>query len=142
MAREHERQLDREMDFSIHYILPHYHDLGRGMRIEAIAPDGERSVVFENTAQVGEPLGQVLDPPLSMTDFRSLRFSCTYDNPRDSMVRWGVGDQEMCIFLGFTDSDLQWGGGVLGNEGENRSRDSGSVIEYESDCTLVSTAAN
>ena len=48
----------------------------------------------------------------------------------------------MCLFLGFTDSELQWGGGVIGKSAENRSRDEGDIVTFESDCVLFSTLAN
>lgn len=33
-----------------------------------------------------------------------LRFGCEYENPRDVVVRWGFGDQEMCDVFGFIEA--------------------------------------
>jgi hypothetical protein len=137
LAAEHERQLERPMDFSIYYVLPHYHDLGRGLTVEATGGPGGDTVVFDNAAGVGDPLGKQIEPAFDMTGYGGLRFSCHYDNPRDEIVRWGIGDQEMCVFLAFTDSELLWGGGVLGGEpGELEMRN--GVPHFERECFLLS----
>ncbi len=101
------------LDFSLHYVMPHYHELGTGLRIEAIGGPRDGELVFGAEARIGTPLGAALDPPFDMSEVTGLRFSCHYDNPRDTTVRWGIGDQEMCVLLGFTDGQLGWAGGVM-----------------------------
>ncbi len=102
----------------LHYVMPHYHTLGREMRIEAVGGDRDGTVIFDTEGRTGEAVGSTLDPPYDLTGQTGLRISCTFDNPRSARVGWGVGDQEMCVFLAFTDSPLVWGGGAL-DDGSN-----------------------
>lgn len=99
------------IDFGIYYILPHYHELGLGMRIELIGGARDGDILWEGYSSIGEPLGETFDPPLDLGGATGMRVSCLYDNPRDETVRYGVGDQEMCLALLFSDSRHIWGGG-------------------------------
>jgi hypothetical protein len=117
LSEKHREELGRAPDFNIYWVLPHYHDLGVGMRIEAYGPDGSE-VIFDGDNPIGDPLGQMLDPPFSMKGYDGIRFSCTYENPRPESVGYGIGDQEMCVLLAFTDSTHLWGGGLYGEPGE------------------------
>lgn len=140
VAAEHERQLERPIDFSIYYMLPHYHSLGTGLSLEAYGPDGD-STIYEADASIGDQLGTIVDPPFSMAGQTGLRFSCEYTNPRDEKVGWGIGDQEMCIFMAFTDSSLYWGGGVFetGSSDEPTMRD--GTAHFSRECTVYSIAS-
>jgi hypothetical protein len=124
------------LDFSLHYVMPHYHDLGTGLRIEAIGGARDGEVIFGADTRIGEPLSAPIEPAFDMADVTGLRFSCHFDNPRDDTVGWGIGDQEMCAFLAFTDGQLGWAGGVLRNDqavGED-----GGVSMHEGPCELYS----
>jgi hypothetical protein len=112
LSQANQNILGAPLDMRLHYVMPHYHKLGIGMRIEAFGGDQDGALIFETAARTGEPGGGTLDPPFELTRAKGLRVSCTFDNPRDETVRWGVGDQEMCVFLAFTDSELLWGGGA------------------------------
>jgi hypothetical protein len=107
----------RPVDFSLHYLLPHYHHLGDLLRLEVYGGDRDGELVFETTSNIGEPLGGPMNPPFSLAGGLGLRMTCGYDNPGDEWVGWGVGDQEMCVLFGFTDSTAMWGGGVLSQNG-------------------------
>ena len=132
----HREHLGRDPDFRIHYLLPHYHELGTGARLEVIGTDGTVTPIFSTTSDVGEPLGGTLSPAFDMTGAEMLRFTCSYDNPRTEPVRWGIGDQEMCVLLGFTDSPTRWGGTVLHEV--TPAGESDGVMRFDADCTLVS----
>ena len=75
--------------------------------------DGTAATIHETTNRIGDALGGAIDPAFDMTGYSKIRFSCNFDNPRDETVRYGVGTQEMCTFLAFTDSAWTWGGGAL-----------------------------
>ena len=109
MNDKHIDAIGSEIDFNIYYVLPHYHTLGVGMTLEAVGDDGFVSI-FDGLGVVGDPWGVTLDQPFSMKGYTGLRYSCHYDNPRDDVVGWGIGDQEMCVMLAFTDSPNLWGG--------------------------------
>jgi hypothetical protein len=132
---EHLEQLDRPVDFSIYYVLPHYHALGTGMVLEALDKEGASKTIFENSASVGDPLGKVMAEPISLSGYDQLRFSCAYDNPRGDTVGWGIGDQEMCVLLAFTDSPNLWAGVAL-DPSAPVMVDNTPV--YDADCMLIS----
>lgn len=121
------------IDFSLHYVLPHYHELGVGASIELLGGDRDGELVFSSDSPVGEAWGVTMDPPIALAGATGLRFRCDFDNPRDERVGQGVGDQEMCIILAFTDSELRWIGEVF--EGREVSND-GLSSENQGDCTI------
>jgi hypothetical protein len=122
---------------SLYYALPHYHKWARGMNIEMFGGDREGEVISDVEARIGEPLGTTLSPPLSMAGAQGIRFGCTYDNDTDRTIGYGnSGDDEMCIFLAFTDSDLTWAGGVVTGEATMTGMD-GDVAVYTGECTTI-----
>jgi hypothetical protein len=91
-------------DFRFYYALPHFHSLGTYFKVEAIGgPSGDITIV-ETRPTAGEGWGVTLDPPVDVTGATGLRLTCGYDNPRDATVGYGIGDQEMCVFLAYTDA--------------------------------------
>jgi hypothetical protein len=142
IATEHQTQLGRAPDFSIYYALPHYHTLGTGLTFEAVRPDGTATTIYETAHRVGDALGGIIDPPFSMVGYSKIRFSCSFDNPRDTTVHWGFGDQEMCVFLAFTDSSRTWAGGALMYENPGAGVDTGSVVEFTHGCQVISNDAS
>jgi hypothetical protein len=138
LSDEHDKQLGRAPDFNIYWVLPHYHTLGTGMRIEAYGA-GTSQVLFDAGSPVGDPLGERMDPAFGMSGFEGIRFTCSYDNPRADTVGYGIGDQEMCVLLAFTDSKLLWGGGAFGEVGEPELID--GVAHYQADCGVLSYPA-
>jgi len=129
-------------DLKLYYGLPHYHYLGEHFFVDiAGGPrDGER--IFELDGFNGDGNGQVYDPPLDMSDADGFRFGCGYNNWTDSDVSYGVGDQEMCTFLGFADARAILDGGVDG--GTMAVEADGETIVMEGPCgvlTVPKTAA-
>jgi hypothetical protein len=103
-----------DMGFRLYRVAPHYHALGRGMRIETFDRHGARRLVYETNNLIGEPLGYTLPEPLALDDATGLRFSCRYDNPGASTIHFGSGQRdEMCVLFGFTDAPSRFIGGVL-----------------------------
>ncbi|HEY5944945.1 MAG TPA: hypothetical protein VIV40_05610 [Kofleriaceae bacterium] len=123
--------------FSFYYALAHYHDLGRGLTIEAVKTDGSATTIFSTTNAVGDALGGTIDPAFSLAGYQKVRFMCAYDNPRDTTVTWGVGDKEMCTFLAWTDSEYTWTGGVLSSNETPTITDFGDYIEYAYPCAPI-----
>ena len=136
----HQRLLHRAPDFNIYWVLPHYHGLGQGIELVARGGGGDVTVVSTEGA-VGEPLGKQLTPGFSMRGHDRLRFTCRFDNPREDAVYWGNGDQEMCVMLAFTDSEVQWGGGALDRDA-GQPDDRGDEVAYQHRCELYGLAAN
>jgi hypothetical protein len=74
-----------------------------------------------------------------MGAYQKLRFSCTFYNPSSNVVRWGTGDQEMCVFLAFTDSRFEWGGGVIDDTDPLNPMMVGNEMQYTNPCLVIAT---
>lgn len=111
------------LDIKVHYVLPHYHDLGAGFDLTIVGGprDGER--IVDLGAYSSDPFGFAFDPPIDLAGANGLRFGCTFDNPRDEVVRWGIGDQEMCEALLFLESPMAFSAGVNKTESETTEGD-------------------
>lgn len=128
-------------DFNIYYALAHYHTLGTGLTLEAVKPDGTATPIFTTSNRVGDSLGGPIDPLFSMSGYSRLRFSCDYFNNTDNVVPWGVGTNEMCVYLAFSDSKLNWGGGVTSDDSPGDPTDVGGVMSYSHACQVYANDA-
>lgn len=101
---------DEDFDLKLHYILPHYHGLGDRFRLEIAggALDGE--AIYDEMNLYGHPQGRTFEEPISLGEIgaHGFRFMCGYNNPTDDTVGWGIGDQEMCVMLGFAESVVRY----------------------------------
>jgi hypothetical protein len=141
IATRHEALFGREPDFKIYYALAHYHKLGTALSIEAVKADGTASLIYSTESRVGDTLGGPIDPAFDMTGYTKLRFSCSYYNPTQSTVRWGIGDQEMCVFLAFSDSTYNWAGGVLDEDPPGSPVQVGNEMQFTNPCTVYANDA-
>jgi len=123
-------------DFDVYYVLPHYHELGRTLRLNIIGGPDDGLEVFRATADYGDPLGGTLDPAIEVRGGEQLRVTCEYDNPRDTNVGYGIGDQEMCVVLIYSDTERQAGGVANANRGPAQLVDGNLVT----DATCLSLA--
>jgi hypothetical protein len=105
---DYERAAGKEMDLKLYYVLPHYHELGNAFRLDLLGGENDGETLFALEGFNAEANGQAFDPPIDFAtnDADGLSFTCGYNNPRDEMVGWGIGDQEMCVMLGLADADL------------------------------------
>jgi len=115
IATTYQNNLRRDVDFKVYYVLPHYHTLARLMRIEVIGGIADGQVLFETTSSIGESLGRTLDVPFDMTGATAVRTTCLFENTTDRRVVTGIGTNEMCVFLAYTDSSLSIGSATTGN---------------------------
>ncbi|MBK8171623.1 MAG: hypothetical protein IPK60_14920 [Sandaracinaceae bacterium] len=129
----------RDPDFHIYYILPHYHQLGTGMTVTVVGGPHDGEIVFENTAAIGDPLGQMFDVPFDMTGATGLRMSCHYDNPNSNDFHYANSvNGEMYLMLAYTDAPVTFGA-LSANPRMNGVN--GGVTEYESDCGVLGLPA-
>ena len=99
------------LDFSVFYVLPHYHEIADGLRLEIMGGPRDGEVVFETSGGIGNALGGPLVPPVDLTGAEGLRVTCTYDNPHAETVAWGANaEDEMCTMLAYTDARVKFGG--------------------------------
>jgi hypothetical protein len=132
----HQQIMGRPLDFKLYYALPHYHDLGRGVELVATGgPNGDATILSSDT-QIGDALGRAFEPAFSMEGFSGIRFTCKFDNPRAEIVRWGLGDQEMCVIQTFTDSTYKWAGGARDTNPGDRVDDGNVVAFTHPNCEL------
>ena len=142
LSERHNFIFGRDPDFNIYYALAHYHELGTALTIEAVKPDGTSTPVYSTAIAVGDTLGGPITPPFSMAGYTKLRMSCDYFNPRPQTVRWGIGDQEMCVFLAFSDSPYNWGGGVNARVAPENPQMVGNTMTYTNPCTVFANDAS
>ncbi|MCA9633262.1 MAG: hypothetical protein KC766_36675 [Myxococcales bacterium] len=124
-----QEKLGEVPSFDIFYVLPHYHALGSGLRLGLIGGERDGETVFETHGGVGTPLGAKLDPPKHFDGATGFEMSCDYDNPRDDTVGYGIGDQEMCVFLAFTNSPLTLAATSLGKNADGGMQDGMPVFD-------------
>jgi len=110
----HQQVLGGPLELKLHYVLPHYHALGSAFRLEVSGGAHDGEVLFEIEDTYGEPLGRTFAEPVDLgaLDATGMRFSCTHDNPTNAQVGFGIGDQEMCVMLGFAETELSFDGAV------------------------------
>lgn len=142
LATPHQNVLSRPLDFSIYYALGHYHELGTGVTLDAVRDDGSSDPIFQTVNRIGDTLGGPVAPAFSLAGYSKLRFSCNFNNPRTTNVRWGVGDKEMCAFLAFTDSERSWSGGALTYNVTPTTVDHASYVESTYPCTVLISEAH
>ncbi len=142
LAPLYQQQFQREPDFKMYYGLAHYHTLGIGLQLEAVKPDGTAAMVFTTAHRVGDTLGGPIDPSFDMTGYTRLRMTCDYFNPRDTVVGWGVGDQEMCVFLAFSDSKANWAGGAVTTDPGPPTIGSDGVVSFSQSCAVLALPAD
>ncbi len=124
-------RLDLPTDFNVYYVLSHYHERGNYFNLSFVDDDGGRETIFETRNSVGEPLGQVIDPPIHTNGSTILRSECGFLNETDQTIRRGFS-QEMCDFIMYTDARIKIGTGG----GENRAMgpNEDGIEEFEVDC--------
>jgi hypothetical protein len=131
-----DRATSGPLEAEVFYLLPHYHGLADGMRIEVFGGDRDGEVVFETTGGIGNALGGPVDPPLSLAGAQGLRVRCTYTNTSNEAVGWGTNSaDEMCTMLAYVTGPNQLGG-TAGTIEETVTLENGT-IQQRSSCFAV-----
>jgi hypothetical protein len=122
-----------QADFDVYYVLPHFHVLGQRLRIDVAGGSMDGMEVYRSTAPYGEPLGQNFDPPISVKGALGLGITCDFVNPRAATVKYGFGDQEMCVVLLYS-TGKKAGGQAISNYS---TKDESGVHKTEGLCIAV-----
>ncbi|MEZ4401059.1 MAG: hypothetical protein R3B06_13630 [Kofleriaceae bacterium] len=137
LAQNYQRTIGAPFKERLHYALPHYHKLGTRASISLVGGprDGEEIVTATG---FGETTGHAFSPPLDVAaaGATGLRFSCTFANPTAAEVAWGIGDQEMCEFALFVDSDMAFDGSVKRGTGAMVGVDAAGAELHEGPCDM------
>jgi hypothetical protein len=115
IASEHMETMSEPWTAKLHYVLPHYHSLGNLFRISVAGGPDDGELIFELTEGVGEAHGKAIDPPIDLTGATGFTFTCGFMNGRDTEVGWGIGDQEMCVMLGFAETSMAFDASASAN---------------------------
>ena len=121
----------------VHYLLPHYHGAGVAASVSAPQFDGEALetlTLLDHRGFSATAAGKVLDPPAELYG-GSLTFSCEYDNPYPQPLGWGIGLDEMCVFLGLAEGSHIVAGGVPDGASAVVGVEDGVVLQ-EGECQL------
>lgn len=138
LAGVHERAYGRPLDWSIHYILPHFHARGVSAKLEVIGgPHDGLDLLAGSSQTYGEPLGVTFDEPFSLEGATGLRFGCTYENPDGPTLGWGnARDAEMCAIGAAIDAETNWLGGVLNGSDLDDAEDGDGALRFSGPCTV------
>jgi hypothetical protein len=120
-------------DFDIYYVLPHFHSLGQGLSLDVAGGPMDGMSIFQSMGAIGNSLGKTFDPPIAIKGSSGLAVTCDYRNPGTSTVKYGEGDQEMCVVLIYSDGKKA-GGETFGNL---TTSDSGGVHQTDALCVAV-----
>ena len=124
------------VDMRFFYGLAHFHELGAEMRVDVLGGAADGRALYQTTSRQGDSWAVTMQPAVDVSGARALRLTCVFDNPRSETVRYGIGDQEMCIWFGFTDSPYQWAGRAPSNAAamvQREQRD--GVTHHTAPCT-------
>lgn len=125
------------LDFGVYYVLPHYHALADGMRVEIFGGDRDGEIVFETTGGIGNALGGPVGP-IDLTGASGLRTSCLYHNDGEAMVTYGGNaTDEMCTILAYTSSTHQFGG-IASSIADRTTETDGTTLQTSS-CLVVNS---
>jgi hypothetical protein len=129
--------MKRPLELKLHWVLPHFHSLGDAFRLALVGGERDGETIFELSEDYGDPLGHRFDEPLDVgaTGADGLRFTCGYENPRNDEVGYGIGDQEMCVMLGFAESGFVFDGYVNTTDGVTQDED--GIARGEGACTVI-----
>jgi len=107
-AATYQQQIGMPFQMKLYYVLPHYHTLGARLDVKLSGGPHDGELVFQHIGFDGQPDGRTYNPPIDVAGAGAsgLSLTCAFDNPRDVAVGWGIGDQEMCVMLGFADTGL------------------------------------
>lgn len=98
----------------IHYVLPHYHELGEFFELRYVGGPRDGEAIIRLEGGTGEPWGHTFEEPIDVpgAGANGLAFTCGFNNPRTEEVGYGIGDQEMCVMLGFAETPFAFEGSV------------------------------
>ena len=102
--------------------------------LETFGGDNDGKAIYDLGAFDGEAHGTPFDPPVSMAGAKGFWFSCGYENPRSTQVGRGIGDQEMCVMLGFARSDYAFDASATGTM---PAADKGTLREFTGSCSVL-----
>lgn len=138
IADVHEEVMDAPWKYELYYILSHYHELGVYSQLEIVGGEKDGEVIFRHDGY-GDNFGVPVDPPLDLAKVgaRGLRFTCGFDNPRDEVVGWGIGDQEMCVLALQAHTNMGWDGDVGRGQSAQVGMSDDGEFQFAGPCAVI-----
>jgi hypothetical protein len=126
------------VNYKLVYTLSHYHSLGMYTELRLVGGPHDGEVVMHHDGY-GENAGVPLDPPVDLGALgaRGLRLTCGFQNPRSVEVKWGIGDQEMCVMALQAITDIGFDGAVPTGGGRKVGVSGGGEVQYEGGCGML-----
>lgn len=139
LATAYSDVMGEPLRFGLYYVLPHYHELGSYFQLEVAGGERDGEVLFRHDGYGGETFGQAFDPPVDLAAMGAtgIRFTCGYTNPRAEEVRWGIGDQEMCVLATFADTGMGFEGDVSEGTGGVTGTGSDGTVLNQGPCRML-----
>lgn len=133
----HQDVMGAPLELEIYYALSHYHELGAYAQLELVGGPRDGEVLFRHEGY-GENFGVPFDPPFDVAaaGARGLRFTCGFDNPREDVVGWGIGDQEMCVLALQSRTNMAFNADVDYDTGAQVGVGPDGEVQYEGPCSL------
>ncbi|HWU86888.1 MAG TPA: hypothetical protein VN253_06420 [Kofleriaceae bacterium] len=134
----HQMNTGQPLQYELHYTLAHYHSLGVYTQLEIAGGPRDGEVLARHDGY-GENFGGAIDPPIDLGQIgaRGVRFTCGFTNPRNAVVRWGIGDQEMCVIAIQARTNLGWTGDALRGTGQQVGVGPTGEVHYQAPCSLT-----
>jgi len=125
------------LEYTLYYTLTHYHTLGMYQQLEVLGGPHDGQVIMRHDG-TGNNAGTAIDPPLDLVALgaHGLRLTCGFDNPRSAEVKWGIGDQEMCVIALQATTNIGWAGDVTGGDATVGIAPSGEV-QHAAPCAMA-----
>ena len=127
-------RLPGSFQMDLYYVLPHYHQLGSQFLLSVAGGPNDGQELYRLQGGFGEPVGKSFDPPVALDQADGVYFGCSYKNPGQKQVGWGIGDQEMCETLGFVASPMGFDAWVRKAEAQGPSD---GVFRFGGECQVT-----
>ncbi|AKT39205.1 hypothetical protein [Chondromyces crocatus] len=82
-------------------LMPHTHKYAARFVTDLVRADGRTERLYEENGFDLESDITVYDDAIPLVDGDQMRFECTFRNTTDHDLRFGLGDNEMCILFGY-----------------------------------------
>jgi hypothetical protein len=128
----------RPLEYTLYYVLSHYHQLGYYQQLEILGGPRDGEVIMRNDG-FGDNAGHAIQPPLDLAaaGARGLRLTCGYNNPRSAEVGWGIGDQEMCVMALQAVTDIGYDADVIRGTGAQTGTSATGEVQYAGPCSMT-----
>jgi hypothetical protein len=134
----HMKNVGTPLQYELHFALFHYHSLGMYAELRVVGGPRDGEILAHHDGY-GENDGVALDPPVDLGAIgaKGIRFTCGFQNPRDKVVHWGIGDQEMCVVALQARTGLAFDGDVPQGQGHMVGVAANGEVQYAGDCGLL-----